>query len=90
MLFEESFLESMFLHLFTAPALGSSSTALHFDTAGCFFSVLTLASFDSCSGTQFNGSGASSEMVLLLSAITISSGPLASLEAWKASKAKEE
>jgi hypothetical protein len=89
LLFEESFLESAFLHLFAASALGSSSTDLHFDPAGCFFSVLTLASFDSCSGKQLNCSGASSEMVLLSSTCPLSSGPLASAEACKASKAKK-
>jgi hypothetical protein len=90
LLFEESFLESAFLHLFAASALGSSSTDLHFDPAGCFFSVLTLASFDSCSGKQLNGSGASSEMVLLSSTCPLSSSSLASAEACKASKANDE
>ena len=81
----------MFLHLFMdACALGSSSTGLHFDAVGCFFSVLTLASFDSCSRKKLNGSGASSEMVLLSSARRVSSGPLASLEVCKASKAVDK
>jgi hypothetical protein len=90
LLLEESFLESTVLNLVTVASLGSSYTDLHFDTAGCFFFVLTLASFDSCSGQKLGGSRASSEMVLLSSACPISSGPVASLEACKASKAKDQ
>lgn len=78
------------MNLVTVASLGSSYTDLHFDTAGCFFFVLTLASFDSCSGQKLGGSRASSEMVLLSSACSISSGPVASLEACKAAAANPD
>uniref|UniRef100_A0A0A9FTM7 Uncharacterized protein n=1 Tax=Arundo donax TaxID=35708 RepID=A0A0A9FTM7_ARUDO len=46
----------MFLHLLTVTVLGISSTDLHFKMPGSFFSVLTLASLDSCSRKELNGS----------------------------------
>jgi hypothetical protein len=70
----------MFLHLFTVTVFGISSTNLHFEMPGSFFSVLTLASFDSCSGKELNDSWAFSEMVLLSSASLFSSGALAALQ----------
>jgi len=80
MLFGKTFFESVFLHPFTVIALGISSTDLHFEMPGSSFSVLTLASFDSCSWKKLNGFWALSELVLLPQRGLFSSGALAALE----------